>query len=163
MVFDTERLIIREFKDEDIDLIFDINNDPECIKFNGWNSMSLHECHEVLEKWIQQYSKNPNSGVFCIESKHDNSKIGMAFIVKTKTYGEFEIGFRLRRIQWDKGFAKEVTRGFLNYSKYVLIANSLIAEVYTENIRSRNIFKKLGFEESSHPDGENGLIYRFEL
>lgn len=35
----------------------------------------------------------------------------MAFIVKTIRNGEFEIRFRLRKIHWYKGYAKEITRG----------------------------------------------------
>lgn len=163
MIFETERLTIREFSYKDIDLIFDINNDPECIKFNGWDSMSLDQCHEVLNKWINQYSTLHGTGVFCVESKIDNRYIGMAFIVKTNTYREFEIGFRLCRVQWEKGYAKEITRGLMNYSRVILDGNSLVAEVYTANFRSRNIFEKLGFDKESHPNGENGLIYRFKL
>ena len=42
MILETDRLIIRKFTHEDIELIYDINNNPECIKFNGWDSMRLY-------------------------------------------------------------------------------------------------------------------------
>lgn len=163
MIFETERLIIRKFNHEDIELIYDINNDPECIKFNGWDSMSYEECQEVLRKWISQYSKFSYTGAFCVESKVEHIKIGMAFIVRTNKYKEFEIGFRLRKIHWYNGYAKEITRGFINYSKNRLSAKSVIAEVYADNLKSRNVFEKLGFLESKHPEGEDGLIYRYDL
>jgi RimJ/RimL family protein N-acetyltransferase len=66
MKIETERLIIRRFTEEDIDLIFDINNNPECIKFNGWDSMSIEKCKESLEKWINNYSISSNTGAFCV-------------------------------------------------------------------------------------------------
>ncbi|EQB86289.1 hypothetical protein M918_15230 [Clostridium sp. BL8] len=69
MILETERLIVREFTDEDIDLIYDINNDPECIKFNGWDSMSYERCQEEIRKWIEKYSFSPGTGAFCVESK----------------------------------------------------------------------------------------------
>lgn len=163
MVFETERLIIRDFNQDDIDLIYNINNDPECIQFNGWDSMSHQDCQRVLNGWIDQYAHKPGIGAFCVESKIDNNKIGMAFIVETKNIGEFEIGFRLRRSQWGNGFAKEIARVFIQYSKDVLEAQSIIAEIYRKNLRSRNVFEKLDFIKSRHPDGDDGLIYRRDL
>jgi len=163
MIIETERLIIRKFTNEDMDLILDINNDPECIKFNGWDSMSIERCKEVLDEWIDNYSSSSNSGAFCVENKVDKSKIGMAFIVKWKEMNQYEIGFRLRRIYWDKGYAKEITRGFIRYGENILGADAVIGEVYKTNERSRNVFKKLNFKESVHPEGEDGLIYKYEI
>jgi len=163
MRIETERLIIREFTDEDIDLIFDINNDPECIKFNGWDSMSMDKCKETLEKWIHKYSASSDTGAFCVENKVDKSKIGMAFIVNWKEANQYEIGFRLRRKCWEKGYAKEITSEFIKYAKSNLGADTIIAEVYKANTRSRKVFQKLGFIELSHPEGEDGLIYKYEI
>lgn len=161
MILETERLIVREFTDEDIDLIYDINNDPECIKFNGWDSMSYERCQEEIRKWIEKYSFNPGTGAFCVEIKTEKAKIGMAFIVSTDKLGEYEVGFRLRRIHWDKGYAKEITKGFIEYSKNNLNAYALIAEVYKSNKRSRNVFEKLKFSKFQHPHGEDGLVYKY--
>lgn len=163
MMFETERLFIRKFKYEDIDLIYEINNDPECIRFNGWDSMTYEDCQDVIKKWIGQYSILPGTGAFCVENKTDNTKIGMAFIVNTGKCDDFEIGFRLRRIHWYKGYAQEITRGFIVYSRDKLNAKSLIAEVYTDNLNSRNVFEKLHFLKFKHPEGEDGLIYKYDL
>ena len=111
MKIETERLIIRQFTSEDIDLIFDINNNRECIVFNGWESMSIEKCKENLDKWVGNYSISSDTGAFCIENKIDKSKIGMAFIVKWKEANQYEIGFI----------------------------------------------------ELSHPDGDDGLIYKYEF
>ncbi|MBZ9689711.1 GNAT family N-acetyltransferase [Clostridium estertheticum] len=163
MTIETERLIIRKFTNQDIDLIFDINNNPECIKFNGWDSMSIENCKETLDKWMCNYSISPGLGAFCVESKVDKSRIGMAFIVKSKEINQYEIGFRLRRIYWDKGYAKEITREFIKYAEGKLGATSVIAEVYKANVRSRSVFEKFNFTEYGHPDGDDGLVYKYEI
>ena len=163
MILETDRLIIRKFTHEDIDLIYDINNNPECIKFNGWDSMSYEDCKSDIKKWINQYSKFPGTGAFCVEDKEEKVKIGMAFIVPIDKYGEFEVGFRLRRTYWNRGYAKEITCGFINYSKQKLNANTIIAEVYIDNLRSRNVFEKLGFLKFKYPNSEDGLIYKYDM
>lgn len=163
MVIITERLKIREFTTNDIDLIFDINNDNECIRFNGWDSMSEEKCMENLKEWINNYGECPGTGAFCVENRVSNEKIGMAFIVKTKSSDEYELGFRLRRNQWGKGYAKEITRAFIKYARDVLYAKVVIGEVYKANDRSRNVFQKLGFKELPYPGSEGGLIYRYDI
>lgn len=90
-------------------------------------------------------------------------KVGMAFIVKTKKESEFEIGFRLGQVHWYKGQAKEITRGFVNYSRHKLNAYAVIEEVYKDNIKSKNVFEKLDFLKSKRPHGDDGLIYRYNL
>lgn len=157
----TERLFLRKIAQKDIEMIYDINNDPECIRFNGWDSMSLEKCEAEIDKWIHKYSETDRVGVFCVEHIESKDKVGMAYIIDYKVQDKFEIGFRLRSAHWDKGYAKEITRGFIKYAKCTLNANEVIAEVYRANTRSRNIFEKLEFEMSIHPSGEDGLIYRY--
>ncbi|MFZ5353502.1 MAG: GNAT family N-acetyltransferase [Bacillota bacterium] len=159
----TNRLVLRKFKENDIDLIYDINNDPECIKFNGWDSMSYDECKTVLKKWMDSYDDKCSIGVFCIECNKSKEKIGMAFIKVYAEPGQYEIGFRLRRLHWDKGYAKEITKGFISHAEAKLNAKEIVAEVYKANTRSRSIFEKLGFDMYQHPDGEDGLLYRLVL
>jgi RimJ/RimL family protein N-acetyltransferase len=162
-MIETERLFLRKIMQEDIDMIFDINNDPECIRFNGWDSMSLEQCEAEIDKWIYNYLGTDLMGVICVEHIESKDKVGMAYIKDYKEAGEFEIGFRLRSAQWNKGYAKEITRGFIKYAEHRLNAREVIAEVYSANTRSRNVFEKLGFEKSIHPDGENGLMYRYSI
>ena len=42
-------------------------------------------------------------------------------------------------------------------------ANKIIAEVYSSNVRFRNIFEKIGFETLDHPNGPTGVLYQFKL
>ena len=162
-MIETERLFLKKIEQEDIDLIFDINNDPECIRFNGWESMSLEKCEAEIDKWIYKYLETEQVGVFCVRHIESKDKVGMAYIKEYEEPGEFEIGFRLRSTHWNNGYAKEITRSFLEYAGRNLNAHEVIAEVYKANTRSRNVFEKLGFEMEIHPDGEDGLIYRYSL
>ncbi len=162
MYIETERLIIRDFTTEDLDLICEINNHPECIKFNGWDSMSFTECENVLNKWIHGYEEHPLYGAFCITIK-DYIGIGMGFIMKYDNDNDYEIGFRLRRNAWGNGYATETTRGFIRYAAEQLNACHVCAEVDSNNERSLNIFRKLGFEEYNHPAGEGGKMFKYRL
>lgn len=162
MYIESDRLIIRNFDVQDIDLIFEINNHPDCIRFNGWESMSLEVCREVLGKWMNGYSDYQNYGVFCVETKEMQS-VGMAFIMKYNELNDYEIGFRLRRDFWGNGYATEIANAFIVYSKENLNADYICAEVDTQNERSLNIFRKLGFVEYNHPSGKGGKMFKYRI
>jgi len=155
----TSRLIIREFTEQDIDIIYEINNHPECIIFNGWDSMSKQECHEVLIRWMSKYELSSAEGVFCVEEIESGLKVGMTFIVDHKKSKEYEIGFRFKRDMWGNGYAQEITNYFTKYAAEELKAKAIFAEVDVLNNNSRRIFEKLKFEEYEHPFGPEGILF----
>ncbi len=160
MILQTERLCLRHFTASDLDLVVDINNHPDCIRFNRWDSMTVEDCKISLNKWISQYDSFPaGSGVFCVESSVQET-IGMAFLIP-RGDNEYEIGFRLRRCHWEKGYATELSRALILHAKIKLHATAVIGLVHKDNHRSRRIFEKLEF--SCHPQGGDGLLYRYEL
>lgn len=162
MILQTQRLHLRHFTPDDLDLIVEINNHPECIRFNRWDSMSVEDCLACLDHWIAQYdSIIPGCGVFCVEN-HEHEKIGMAFLLPCGD-DSCEIGFRLRRCHWEKGYATEISLGLMAYAKEQLHIGAIIAVVHRDNNRSRRVFEKLNFSCSPHPEGEDGLIYRYQL
>ncbi|WP_430883192.1 GNAT family N-acetyltransferase [Fusibacter sp. JL216-2] len=163
MNYKTERLRLRPFTKEDIDIVYEINNHPECIAFNGWESMSIERCKAVLNRWISDYKEHPDWGVFCLMSPVDSAKIGMAFVYCHEGDDRYEIGFRLKRDQWNKGYGSELARGLIKYCKQTLKAKGVYAEVDTDNIRSCRIFDKLDFEKVSHPGGGKGYLYSIEF
>lgn len=158
MILKTKRLTIRPFQETDLGIIFEINNHPECIRFNGWDSMSLAECNDVLNRWIQETKSHETYGVFCVEDE-SGSPIGMTFLMKYEWTQDYEVGFRLARAYWGNGYATEITRYWTRYCKDILKANSIRAEVATSNKRSIDIFRRLGFEELSHPSGGEGFLF----
>lgn len=158
----TERLIIRRFTSRDLSLIFEINNHPECIRFNGWDSMSIEDCQKVLDKWILDSETFLEYGVFCVPD-HNENPLGMTFIMKYEDTNDYEIGFRLKRSAWNNGYAREITESWISYGKSLLNASSICAEVDGENTRSLNIFRKLDFEEMPHPAGGNGKLFIYKI
>ena len=163
MIIQTDRLIIRYFTLEDIDLVFEINNHPECILFNGWNSMSINKCKSVLQTWIDAYKLHSSWGVFCVEERMTSEKVGMTFIYDHNETNEYEIGFRFRKDKWGNGYAQEITKEYLSYAKYKLKSKLVYAEVDSKNTNSLRIFEKMNFEKKAHPNGESGVLYEMHL
>lgn len=158
MILQTERLRLRHFTADDLDLIVEINNHPDCIRFNRWDSMSVEDCRKTLENWMAKYPALPGCGVLCLETL-DGEKLGMTFLVPQEN-GEYEIGFRLRRCHWGKGYATEISQALLTYTKEQLHASAVIAMVNVENQRSQRVFEKLNFRTVPW-DAPDGILYKF--
>lgn len=163
MRLETERLHIREFTMHDIDIVYEINNHPECIVYNGWNSMSYDECSEVLKRWIDQYKNHSEWGVFCVVIAKTNEKVGMTFLYDHDGSNTYEIGYRFKKSMWGNGFAQELTRAYFKYAKDILNSEMIYAEVDAHNTNSRRIFEKLKFDECEHPSGAQGILYKMIL
>lgn len=169
MVLQTERLILRHFHLDDLDLLIEINNHPDCIRFHRWDSMSEAECRANLERWIAQYGETlPGCGVFCLENR-EGEKIGMTFLLPytcdthSSNSRQVELGFRLRRCHWGKGYASEISRALLRYSEQQLHASAVVGEVLHANTRSCHVFEKLHFQRQPHPDGDDAWLYTYPL
>lgn len=158
MLIETKRLTIRQLIHDDLELIYEINNDPDCIKFNGWEEMSLEDCQSTLYKWTFEYQTSTDYGVFIAVEKASNEPIGMCFL-RQSNQDSYEIGFRFRKKMWGKGYAKEVTEILCDHAKHKLQAKRVFAETHTANTNSRNVFQKLNFEEQEHPSGPEGVLY----
>jgi len=157
----TERLNLRKFSETDIDIVYEINNHPECIRFNGWDEMPREKCLQVIKNWKNKYDTLERSGVFHISVSESSTPLGMAFIVDHNETGNYEIGFRFRRSLWGNGYAQEITRFFMEYAQTTLNANSIFGEVHVDNINSCRIFDKLKFEKQVHPSGPSGVLYKY--
>ena len=161
--FQTKRLNIRMFTPNDLEMLYEINNHPECIRYNGWSSMSKNECMAVLNKWINASVENPAHGVFCVELNREGNaeegKVGMTFLMDHRRSGKYEMGFRFKRDLWGYGYAQELVDAWTDYAKNRHHAKAVYAEVDGENMRSLNVFRKRAFCEKEHPSGQGGILF----
>lgn len=58
---------------------------------------------------------------------------------------EIEIGWRLRRTCWDRGYATEAARPVLHHAFHTLGLPEVIADINPDNMASRRVAQKLGF------------------
>ncbi len=58
---------------------------------------------------------------------------------------EYEIGFHLRPMFWNKGYATESAKAVIQYAFTILKAKKIIAGHHPLNIKSQHVLKKLGF------------------
>lgn len=144
MIFETERLLIRELKLSDINPFHKIHANKNVMIYTGSPVKTYEEDILDLEHCISCYNKlNNRFWVWAVLIKEDNQFIGTVAIIEYDDNND-EVGFRFLEKYWNKGYGFEVLKGLLMYAKDNAYTK-LFAEVYAKNIASEIILRKSGF------------------
>ena len=133
-IVETERLIIREFEEDDLFSLYKIESDKRIIEFIPWYKLSsLNECKRQLKKYIESYSKNKLNS-WAIEVKATGEVIGITQLVYTKKIKGIEIGTKILPEHWSKGYASELTKAVVYYGLYELGIDEINAVTDINNV-----------------------------
>jgi [ribosomal protein S5]-alanine N-acetyltransferase len=122
---ETERLILREILPSDEMGMFELDSDPEVHKYLGNKPIkNIEQARQNIEFIRQQYTDN-GIGRWAIIEKEKTNFIGWAGIKLIKETinnhsNYYDLGYRLIRKHWNKGFATESAKASLNYAFNVM-------------------------------------------
>lgn len=145
VLLETERLILRRVREADADHLFDLDNDPEVMRFiNGGTPASRLVIENKILPTFMRYDDLPGLGVWTAVAKSSGSFLGWFSFRPTGEDGEIALGYRLRKEVWGQGYATEgvqalIDRGFAEWG-----IQRIVATTYEENIASRRVMEKAG-------------------
>lgn len=147
-ILETERLILRPFKEEDLEDFYNyasIEGVGECA---GWKH---HENKDVSRYILNMFVKEKKT--FAIVLKKTNKVIGSFGIEKSSFPRSYypkettrEIGYVLAKDYWGQGLMSEAVSRVIEYCFKVLKLNHLTAVHFLENTRSQRVIEKAGFK-----------------
>ncbi len=142
MIFETDRLIIRNLNITDSEGFFDLHSNEKVMKMIPAKNLNFIESEKELKQRISNYF-NPNSkiNVWAIEEKNTLSFVGLCAIINETGIGT-EIGYRIREKYWRKGIGTEITKGLINFVFNSSNGKLIFADVSKSNIVSQKILKK---------------------
>ena len=91
----------------------------------------------------------PNELAWAITSLGDGALLGIAGLVPDASADEAELGYWLGRAHWGRGFATEAARAIVDYGFGTLGLPLLTSGCFVDNVGSRGVLAKIGFEEAS--------------
>src|ERR1700690_3639961 len=114
-VFETPRLFLRHFTEEDAPLIYQLNSDPEIVKYVHEPVLDNEDqAKEILiNNILPQYKLN--LGRWAIHTKSDYEFIGWCGLKYIKETEKTDFGYRLLKTAWGKGYATEAAQYTLIY------------------------------------------------
>jgi len=143
-MFDTDRLHIRLAKIEDAPLLFDLNSDPEVVRYTGdspFNSMS-EVLNVIRERMIGGYEKYKMTRMMVFLK--DGTFLGWCGLKYFPETNEVDLGYRFFKKHWGKGYATESSKVMLEYGFNTLDLKRIIAKAMPENVNSIKVMQKLG-------------------
>lgn len=147
-ILQTERLIMRELRDEDVAPAHRMFTDPEVMRYIG------RFPHSSIEQTRQKLSSNqrlfPEQGGvrWAITLRERDAFIGSCGHWRLmKEHRRSEIGYDLLPEYWGKGIMTEALRAALRFGFVSLQLHSTEAQIDPENQRSRQVLERLGFRQ----------------
>ena len=155
---ETERLILRQWRDSDGEAFSAINADPEVMRHFP-APLNRAESDALLAR-AQWKWRELGMCFFAVEAK-GGGLIGFVGLNPPMFEAHFtpcvEIGWRLARHAWGQGFATEAARASLEYGFNRLGLDQIVSFTVPMNRRSRALMERLGMtrdpaDDFDHPD-----------
>ncbi|MCH2231177.1 MAG: GNAT family N-acetyltransferase [Crocinitomicaceae bacterium] len=141
MIFETDRLIVRQLHESDKRAYFDMMGNPNVMSLIPRKIMSKDESDKHLAQFIKNNAQQISTKVWAIQLKAENEFIGLCAFLKNNE-NEDEIGYRLRENYWGVGYGTEITKGLIDFGFKHLNTDLITADVYVDNLRSIKILEK---------------------
>ena len=144
----TERLVLRQLTNEDIDFVFQHFSDPSVTQYlmDEPPVANVAQAQEIIDFYLEPEGKTHNR--WGIVRKADDRLIGTCGYHKwAKAYFRAEIGYDLSPDCWGQGYMTEALRTVIQHGFERMGLNRMDALVYVNNHRSILLLQKLGFKQ----------------
>ena len=163
-IFKSERLGFRNWRNEDLDEFAKLNSDKYVMEHFP-KTLLRKEVEKLLDKLKNHFGEYGFTyyATEILETKEFIGMIGLAFQeYKTNFTPAIDIGWRLKRNAWGKGYATEGAKRCLEYAFNELDIKKIISVCTINNEKSENVMKKIGMTkkgEFDHPELINSPEY----
>lgn len=147
MLLDTEHLTVRRYRESDAPALHALLSDPEVMR-----CLEPPYSRDQTERFLRQAGLCDPPLVYAVTRKRDGALIGQ-LIWHPWDENAMELGWLLRRDQWGKGFAGELTEAALTLTR-----RDVVLECCPEQRATRHIARRYGFVLADERDGL--LVYR---
>lgn len=145
-IFETKNLIIKPPSFDDFDELYQLLSDEDVMRYIGNGVRSREEVQTQLEKMIQHYDKHGFSlcYIYDKESKIFVGCAGLIYLAFDDAQPEIELAFALHKKFWQKGYATELAKYFMQWAFSHGGISSIVAVTKPNNEGSRRVLEKIG-------------------
>lgn len=147
-VLQTERLILRDWRDEDVAAFAALNADPDVGRFIMGPLERARS--DALAAIIRTGIAERGWGLWAVEIIGGDPFIGFTGLAPISFEASFtpatEIGWRLARSAWGHGYATEAANSVLAHAFDALGFAALVSITATINVRSRRVMERIGMQ-----------------
>jgi ribosomal-protein-alanine N-acetyltransferase len=145
VILETDRLLLREYVEEDAEAFFKLNTDPDVLRFVPDKPLlNVEQARQILiDHPIADYRKYGFGRGACI-LKSTGEQIGFAGLKYLEELGEVDVAYRLLPKYWGQGLATETALASVRYGFADLDLKRIIGLVMPANVASVRVLEKTG-------------------
>lgn len=145
-LFKSERLGFRNWRDEDLEEFASLNADPEVMEHFP-KALTKQETFDFIKR-LQKHFEEKGYNYFATETLETGELIGFIGLAYQDYETEFtpavDIGWRLKRSSWGKGYATEGAKRCLEYAFDDLKLDRVVSVCVLDNVNSEKVMNKIG-------------------
>lgn len=166
----TERLLLRQWREDDLEPFAALNADPETMRYFPFPPS--REESDALAERSRRHIEDEGWGLWAVEVEGVAPFIGFVGLARPGFEEHFtpavEVGWRLAREHWGRGYATEAGRAAIEYGFEVLRLDEIVSFTSPLNEPSWRVMERLGMrrdpaDDFEHPRVEVGHPLRLHL
>lgn len=171
-MIETERLILRNWREEDVEAFIRHTNTESVMRWLGGVKPPAELAASIRARSMR-WQEERGFTFWVVERKEDRALLGFCGIkiaddAGSPVEGLHEVGWRLREDAWGQGYAKEAAAASLDFAFDRLGADRVVALTIEANAPSWGLMKRLGMERREDldyegPDWAGGRIIVYEV
>jgi RimJ/RimL family protein N-acetyltransferase len=140
---ETERLLLRQFREDDLDAYAEMVGDPEVMRHLGSGPMNRAEAWRNMAMVLGHWRLR-GFGMWAVEEKATGKMVGRVGCWRPEGWPGLEVGWALRRETWGNGYATEAARASLDAAFERIGERHVISMIHGDNQASIRVAKRLG-------------------
>jgi RimJ/RimL family protein N-acetyltransferase len=141
---ETDRLLIRQWRDDERDAFVRITSNSEVTEFvHGGRPYSDQEIDDFFARQRRQLAEHDVCMGALVE-KETGRIVGISGVQPLGTTADLEIGWILERDSWGRGYATEAGRAAMNHVLHTLARPRVVAIIDPLNAPSKAVAARLG-------------------
>src|SRR5581483_6351521 len=155
---ETERLVLRQFTEDDANNLFELDSDPDVMRYVGSVSARLANVDAYRERirtnYLPYHERHPGYGYWAVVEKPNHDFIGWFHLRPALDYrfaaeagfrsGDVDLGYPFRKSAWGKGYATEGARALIHQAFTERGAACVVAVALSDNAASIRVMEKTG-------------------
>jgi ribosomal-protein-alanine N-acetyltransferase len=151
---ETERLLLRRWRDDDRAPFAALNADPEVMRH--FPARLTREESDALVDRAEQHFERHGYGLWALERRDTGAFIGFTGLAVPRFEAHFtpavEVGWRLARSAWGAGYASEAARAALAVGFGEAGLDEIVSFTVPANTRSRAVMARIGMTHDPRDD-----------
>jgi RimJ/RimL family protein N-acetyltransferase len=141
-VLTSARLRLEPLNDNHLPYEVELDGDPEVMRYLD----ATPHTPDVVAFWHKKRLAvaTDHDGLGYWAAFHDEAFVGLMMLPPTENPGEAELGYRILRSQWRKGYAREASQTLLTYAFESAGLTRVVAQTMTVNEPSQAVMRSLG-------------------